>query len=322
MLKSALLATLCLGLSTGSMETMMKIKNHINTWNWDVQCWGEINVAMFRMMEKIVCEQCMQMPTDAPVSQYVPKMAALHSSPIQNSIVPANFQQLPAATYNLGYPYANAWGHQSPYAHHHGKRGANDAFFDAEEFMQNAMKLKEDSASKMSNLTCILKSMGVIDSDYKINRAMFETEIWGMKDLSATSNLADPVWRQKMSGMWTDCIDMAESLPQTMLDNNPIYRMMGPLARFCKFNKCKKVRNLSMLFYITNQTIIQHVTKKLCGAAQAEKLIQKFHGSLNLDPGQFGLEDKYEAALMTAMVMMESKSPEMEFVENIFHGDM
>merc|ERR1711892_334104 len=88
--------------------------------------------------------------------------------------------------------------------------------------------------------------------------------------LSATDNLADPVWRQKMSGMWTDCIDAAEPLPQSLLDNNPISRMMGPLARFNCFMKCKK-----------------ECTHMMCGAAQAEKLTQKF-GYGNFDASEFG----------------------------------
>ena len=108
-------------------------------------------------------------------------------------------------------------------AHYCGKRAAaSDASYDVEEFMANAAKLKEGGATKMSNLTCILQTMGVIDLNYKINIGMFQTGIWKKKDISATTNLADPVWRQKMSGMWNDCIDMAESVPQSVLDNNPI----------------------------------------------------------------------------------------------------
>ena len=133
----------------------------------------------------------------------------------------------------------------NPHHHNHGKRAAaNDMSEHMEQFMENAENFKEECESKISNLTCVLQSTGVIDSNFKINRAMFETEIWKMQDLSATDNLADPVWRSKMSEMWTDCIDMAESIPQALIDNNPIMRMMGPLARFMKFMMCKKVQNI------------------------------------------------------------------------------
>ena len=110
--------------------------------------------------------------------------------------------------------------------------------------MENAENFKEESESKISNLTCVLKTMGTIDSNLKINRAMFATEIWKMQDNYATESIGDPVWRQKMSEMWTDCIDMAESVPQSIIDNNPAMRMMGPLARFMKFARCKKVESV------------------------------------------------------------------------------
>ena len=63
--------------------------------------------------------------------------------------------------------------------------------------------------------------------------------------------------------------------------------------------------------------------KKMCGSAQADQLIQKMHGiDLDyIDASKYGIQDKYEKAMMAAMVIMESKSPEMEFTENFFHGE-
>merc|ERR1712066_401316 len=107
----------------------------------------------------------------------------------------------------------------------------------------------------------------------------------------------------KMSTMFTDCIDMAESVPQALLDNNPLTRMMGPLARFMKFNMCKKM-----------------CTKHLCGAAQAARMVEKFHGDeMNFDASEFGVRDKYEKAMMVAMVMTESMDPVTDFVNQVFH---
>jgi len=286
----------------------MKIKNHLNTWNWDVQCWGENNVVQHMQMEKEVCEKCMNEPVNPLMkgqSQAVtPKMLGLMSSPTMQYAhhIPSNFQQLPASTYNLGYPYAN----MMPFKTHYGKRAASDMSEHLEKFMDNAADFKDSVESKMSNLSCVLQSMGAIDADFKINRKMFTKDIWEMKDLSATDNLADPVWRSKMTTMWTDCIDMAESIPQALLDHNPVTRMMGPLARFMKFMMCKKM-----------------CTKHLCGAAQAARMVEKFHGAeMDFDASEFGVQDKYEKALMVAMVMTESKTPEMEFINHVFHGEM
>ena len=64
-------------------------------------------------------------------------------------------------------------------------------------------------------------------------------------------------------------------------------------------------------------------TKHLCGAAQAARMIEKFHGAeMNFDASEFGVQDKYEKALMVAMVMTESKTQEMEFINQVFHGEM
>merc|ERR1711892_214786 len=151
-----------------------------------------------------------------------PKMLALMSSPTMQYAhhIPSNFQQMPASTYSLGYPYPNL---VSPFKAHYGKRSAGDMSV----FMENAADFKDGVESKMST-------------------------------------------------MFTDCIDLAESIPQTFLDNNPLTRMMGPLARFMKFNMCKKM-----------------CTKHLCGAAQAARLVEKFHGAeMNFDASEFGVQDK------------------------------
>ena len=74
-----------------------------------------------------------------------------------------------------------------------------------------------------------------------MNLEFIQENFWAMKDLSATDNLADPVWREKASGLWTDCCHAAEALPQETLDNCPVTRMFGPLGRFIKFLQCKKV---------------------------------------------------------------------------------
>merc|ERR1712117_458954 len=87
------------------------------------------------------------------------------------------------------------------------------------------------------------------------------------------------------------------------IDADPLTRMMGPLARFMKFNMCKKM-----------------CTKHLCGAAQAARMVAKFHGDeMNFDASEFGVRDKYEKAMMVAMVMTESMDPVKDFINQVFH---
>ena len=61
-------------------------------------------------------------------------------------------------------------------------------------------------------------------------------------------------------------------------------------------------------------------TKHLCGAAQAARMVAKFHGDeMNFDASDFGVRDKYEKAMMVAMVMTESMDPVKDFINQVFH---
>ena len=64
-------------------------------------------------------------------------------------------------------------------------------------------------------------------------------------------------------------------------------------------------------------------TKKMCGAAQAGKLIHKVLGiGLSyIDSTSYGIRDKYEQAMMAAVVLMESQEEEIQFIEEFFHGE-
>ena len=61
----------------------------------------------------------------------------------------------------------------------------------------------------------------------------------------------------------------------------------------------------------------------MCAAAQTEKLFRKFdkNGIEVVDDKALDVEDKYEKALMMAIDKMESKSSEMEFIDEIFEGE-
>ena len=61
----------------------------------------------------------------------------------------------------------------------------------------------------------------------------------------------------------------------------------------------------------------------MCTAALADKLIKKLHhgSDLDFDAFGFGLQDKYEKAMVVAMVMMESKTSGMEFIDDVLHGE-
>ena len=58
----------------------------------------------------------------------------------------------------------------------------------------------------------------------------------------------------------------------------------------------------------------------MCAAAQAETLLRRF-SKPGAGTGAEGAQDKYEQALLMAVGKMESKTSEMEFIEDIFEGD-
>ena len=55
----------------------------------------------------------------------------------------------------------------------------------------------------------------------------------------------------------------------------------------------------------------------MCAAAQAEKLIKKFSGS-HIDKSQFGVKDKYEQAMMRALIKLESG---LHFIDDVHYGE-
>ena len=58
----------------------------------------------------------------------------------------------------------------------------------------------------------------------------------------------------------------------------------------------------------------------MCAAAQAEKLIKKFN-KLNFDYSQLVVKDKYEQAMMVAMIKMKSRTSGMQFIDDVFNGE-
>ena len=210
--------------------SMKEMKEYLDMWNWDSACWGEANVEHFMKMEQSLTQQCLQTPVDgqlrsasAPLQMPVMK-SYQHAQPLLRAYT------MPTM-YNPSFPYANSlyYGRK--------KRSSDMEYIGAQE-------LKDLWTAKVSNLTCFMKGMGVIDDQYTIQKEFLKSGVWAMKDLRAAEHLSDSVWTQKMSQSWCDCAEMAAAIPQSALDNCPISRMFGPMARTMKFLMCKKVKDL------------------------------------------------------------------------------
>ena len=240
MFKQLALSFLFFGLSSTDQDGLKEIRETINTWNWDVQCWGEQNVLNQRLSERRSCEYCMQLPTEPLVTgSFLRNNIGPYSYPLQPAALPTNFIQSPYLTNILSPSLIR------------GKRHAYTVNNKIHEFLEDVEDFTHQWDSKLSNLTCVLKTMGYINEDLTLNRAAFEIEFFKKIDISATDNLADPIWRQKTTGMLTDCIDTSNSIPQSKIDNNPISRRYGPLSRCMLFMKCAKVGeyNRSYVFF-------------------------------------------------------------------------
>ena len=232
------LSSLILLVSFTSTFSMKGMKEYLDMWNWETECWGESNVANWNKLEEQLIDQCLQSPVNEAL-----RMQAAHAShtvqfqfqqPIQNA-VPVQVQRNTYPFVNMYQPsYPFLGGMNSLYAHGRKKRASDAEWI-------NASELKELWTMKVSNLTCFMKGMGVIDDNYNIKKDFLRNGVWEMKDLRATEHLSDSVWRNKISQYWVDCAEMAESIPDQVLDNCPMSRMFGPMARTVKFIMCKKV---------------------------------------------------------------------------------
>ena len=205
-------------------------------WNWETECWGESNVANWKKLEEKLIDQCLQSPVNEALrmkaAQAVPAVQFQFQQPIQQAVPIVQRNTYPSYYVQPSYPVFG--GMNSLYAHGRKKRSS-----DAE--LISASELKEMWTMKVSNLTCFMKGAGVIDDNYNIKKDFLRNGVWEMKDLRATEHLSDSVWRNKISQYWVDCADMAESIPDQVLDNCPMSRMFGPMARCMKFMMCKKV---------------------------------------------------------------------------------
>jgi len=188
------------------------------------------------------------------------------------------------------------------------KRAATDGLLetdeeDFQEFLEDFADYKEDWATKMSNLTCVLSQMNMLDSSLQVNIKAYNQDFWNQIDLSKTLAGSDPVWRNMMITGYNDCYSIAKAWPQETLDKNPITKVFG---RHMIFFKCAK-----------------KVEKKCCMEAQANDWLTTIYGQdLSFNYAQHGLpSNKYERAAVAVKVLHEAASDEEEFVGDFFYGD-
>merc|ERR1712045_235276 len=309
-MKSLVALTLVLASATASM-LHKKIHHDLAVMNDQAMCWGVGNMFYYKIALMKAQEECMTghssniKPTNPFAQLNRPK------NPFQTLPAPVEAKKNPFSGANTfaKRPAVNPDSLKSILFSNfeRNKRQADGLIEvteeDFAEFLGDFSDFKDGVASKMSNLTCVLSKMNMLDADYQVNLKMFTEDFWKDIDMSQTLAGEDPVWRKMMIDGYTDCYDIAKSFPQSALNKNPIMKVFG---RHMVFFKCTK-----------------KVEAHGCGMAQASHMLETLYGNTdNYDWSQYGLpNNKYERAAMSMKVMYGTASPEEEFVHNFLYMD-
>merc|ERR1711981_940049 len=159
---------------------------------------------------------------------------------------------------------------------------------------------------KNCNLTCVMTQLQMIDDQGKPNMQQYTEGWWdGVDTTNEHIAASDPEWKEMMIDSYRDCHDIAESWPQEALDRNPLTKKYGRNMIF--FRCARKSENLN------------------CGKWQILKGLEVWYGQATEEDRQrmtaIGLPaNKYDAAVVSMMVLYDAATPEEEFVNDFFWG--
>merc|ERR1712088_117282 len=309
-MKSLVALTLLQAVATGDMMLKKKIHHDMMLMNSQAMCWGQGNMMYYKMAMMKALDECAHGGHSSNIKP---------ASPFAQLNKPRNpFQTLPASI-QAKNPFSGNSFNKKPTVNPDSLKSILFSNFDRRkrqadglievteedfaEFLADFSDFKDDVASKMSNLTCVLSKLNMLDSNYQVNLKSYTEDFWRDVDLSQTLAGEDPVWRQMMIDGYTDCYDIAKSFPQSALNKTPIMKVFG---RHMVFFKCTK-----------------KVEAHSCGMACANHMLETMYGpSDNFDWNQYGMSNnKYERAAMSMKVMYSTASPEEAFVHNFFYMD-
>jgi len=312
-MKAALLLLTAVAGASANMESMMKeMLEGIDKYNFRTKCWGEANVdARVVALEqaKKTCEQTPN-PLDRMAGFGQPRNPFFASSGMNNADMILRQLQRGGDISQL----TSLWRSKRSASLEWGDEGfLKPDEDDLYEFFGQFADFKHGIASKMGNLTCVLKQMKMMTADNKINIDFYTTwlvdggELGGFDFESAEGCAASQAeWRQKASEHFLQCHKVSQNWPQTSLNRNPLTRMFG---RHMIFFKCA-----------------DKVERKLCAEAQMLENLEKFYGKGSDEEtaeylNTLGLpEDKYDAAAISVAVMHHAATDEQRFVDKFMWG--
>jgi len=286
-----LLLSVVLGLATA--EVPKKIMHTMVKYNLLEKCWGQKNMVGYALGQHKAMEHCKQL---SPM--YQSGFTTLPGKPFQQTRPwPGNNNQ--AQNDMLLQELAKLL---LPRLRNRRQAGglleADES--DLQEFLGNLEDFKEGMQSKISNLTCVLTQMKILDANMQPNMYQYLTGVWQELDMSEPNiAIQEPEWVQKMKNSYTDCHDLAKAWPQKSLDRNELTKKYGREMVFFKCVDKMQVQNCA----------------KFC----IKQALELWYGKDDSDWTQYGLpRDKYDASLVSMMVLDEAATPEEEFVSDFF----
>merc|ERR1712179_340477 len=290
MLKFVTIAALAT-VAASSHEMMKKIHKDMMVMNSMTACWGKGNTMLYKMAIWEATEQCMQENHSNLLKPADPILSLLNQNQEAETLpfpVNNNNPFLSSSRLNSNNPFkssssklnawANIWNSRS-------KRQVEGLLQpteeDFKEFLADFEDFKGDIASKMGNLTCVMKKM----------------------DLSQTMAGEDAEWRDMLETHYKDCYDIARSFPQSALNRNPLTKVFG---RHMVFFKCAKKAEAKCC----GMACANDMLETLYGRNDNYDWTQ--HGM----PA-----NKYERAAWTMKVMYGTASPEEGAIHEFFFSD-
>jgi len=163
----------------------------------------------------------------------------------------------------------------------------------SDEFNGQLVKYMNEFETKMGNLSCVLKEMGILDAEGNVDPAAISYEKL-VAEMSETTAGKEPGFLRKLADEWSDCLEVSNVWPQNSLNRNEFMMKHG---RQYVFFECMKRTEV-----------------ELCGKYQLAKYVESFIGP-NAMPG-----DKFDNAVVAHNVLKEVATPEMNFIDEFFWG--
>jgi len=276
-------------------DIMRQIRKNVDKYNFDKECWGENNMDKFYLAQIATAEKCYQMEPTIDVLSRLHPQRTNPFSPLQKPF-DNPFQKLINGDLS---EVKSLWRNR--------RAAASEGYLDTDEddmleFLDNFRVFGHNMASSISNLTCVLQEMKMLDAEGNIILDTFVNFADDEEYEAETEALKDLVFVEMIKSGYNDCYKISQNWPQQSLDRNPLYKFFG---KNMVFLKCAKKHE-----------------SKCCLQTQLKQWYEKLYGKdPNEDLTQYGLpENKYEAAAISTVVEYHAASPEEKFVGEFFWG--